>query len=54
MNAWKKVYFINVEVQSYFGKQAFENTGLQSHTLQDAQAKAKTENKLVLVDVYAI
>jgi thiol:disulfide interchange protein len=48
------VYFINVEVQSYFGKRAFENTGLQSYSLQESLAKAKAENKLVLVDVSAV
>jgi thiol:disulfide interchange protein len=48
------VYFINVEVQSYFGKQAFENTGLQSLPLEQAIAKAEAEKKLVLVDVSAV
>ena len=48
------VYFINVEVQSYFGKQAFENTGLQSLSLKDSLAKAKAENKKILVDVSAV
>lgn len=47
------VYFINVEVQSYFGRQAFENTGLENRSLSDSLAKAKAENKLVLVDVSA-
>ena len=47
-------YFINVEVQSYLGRQALEKTGLQSLTLKDSLAKAATENKLVLVDVSAI
>lgn len=48
------VYFVNVEVQSYFGKRAFENTGLQSQSLQETLLKAKAENKLVLVDVSAV
>ncbi len=48
------VYFINVEVQSYFGKKAFENTGLVSHSLNDSLVKAKAEDKLVLVDVSAV
>ncbi len=48
------VYFINVEVQSYWGQQAVEATGLQSHTLPAALAKAGAENKLVIVDVSAI
>jgi thiol:disulfide interchange protein len=48
------VYFINVEVQSYFGQRAFENTGLQRLSLKDAFTKAKAENKLILVDVSAV
>jgi len=48
------VYFINVEVQSYWGRQAFENTGLQSHSLTDSIKRAKAENKKILVDVSAI
>ena len=47
-------YFINVEVQSYFGRQALAKADLQNHTFADALAKAKAENKLVLVDVAAI
>ena len=47
-------YFINVEVQSYFGRQALEKTGLQSLALKDSLVKAAAENKLVLVDVSAI
>lgn len=48
------VYFVNVEVQSYFGRQAVENTGLKSLSLEKALSKAKAEDKLVLVDVSAI
>jgi thiol:disulfide interchange protein len=48
------VYFINVEVQSFFGKRAFENTGLQSYSLKDSLKKAKAENKKILVDVSAV
>jgi thiol:disulfide interchange protein len=48
------VYFINVEVQSYFGRKALEKTGLQIFTLDQALEKAKAENKQVLVDVSAI
>lgn len=48
------VYFINVEVQSYFGRQALEKAGLQNLPLKDSLAKAAAENKLVLVDVSAI
>jgi thiol:disulfide interchange protein len=47
-------YFINVEVQSYFGRQALEKTGLQRFTLDEALTKATAENKQVLVDVSAI
>jgi thiol:disulfide interchange protein len=47
-------YFINVEVQSYFGRQALEKTGLQKFTLDEALTKATAENKQVLVDVSAI
>lgn len=47
-------YFINVEVQSYFGRQALEKTGLQRFTLDEAMTKATAENKRILVDVSAI
>ena len=47
-------YFINVEVQSYWGRQALEKAALTNLSLEKALAKAKTENKLVLVDVSAI
>ncbi|NNE67765.1 MAG: thioredoxin family protein [Pyrinomonadaceae bacterium] len=48
------VYFGNVELQSYWGRQAVADTGLEIHRLEDALAKAKSENKLVFVDVSAI
>jgi thiol:disulfide interchange protein len=47
-------YFINVEVQSYFGRQALAKAGLVNLPLPEALAKAKAENKPVLVDVSAI
>ncbi|HMS09210.1 MAG TPA: thioredoxin family protein [Pyrinomonadaceae bacterium] len=47
-------YFINVEVQSYFGRQALAGTGLESVAFEDALAKAGNDGKLVLVDVSAI
>lgn len=47
------VYFINVEVQSYLGRKAFNDTGLKSFSLQESIAKAKAEKKFVLVDVSA-
>ena len=48
------VYFTNVEVQSYFGRQALAQTGLQRFTLDEAIIKASSENKQILVDVSAI
>ena len=47
-------YFINVEVQSRWGKQALEKTGLVSYPLEQALDKARQEKKRVLVDVSAI
>ncbi|NNE99458.1 MAG: thioredoxin family protein [Pyrinomonadaceae bacterium] len=47
-------YFINVEVQSYLGRRAFEGTGLKSHSLQESMSRAKAEGKQILVDVSAI
>lgn len=48
------VYFINVEVQSYLGRQAVQATGLNRLSLNEGLAKAASENKLVIVDVSAI
>lgn len=47
-------YFINVEVQSYWGRQALAKANLTSLPLEEALSKAKAESKLVLVDVSAI
>ena len=47
-------YFINVEVQSYLGRQAVVATGLVSVAFEDALQKAGDDGKLVLVDVSAI
>ncbi len=47
-------YFINVEVQSYLGREALEKTGLVSLPFETALEKAGKEKKLVLVDVSAI
>lgn len=47
-------YFINVEIQSSWGKQALEKTGLVSYPLEQALEKARQEKKRVLVDVSAI
>jgi thiol:disulfide interchange protein len=47
-------YFVNVQVQSHWGRQALAATGLVSLPLDQALAKARAESKLVLVDVSAI
>lgn len=47
-------YFVNVQVQSYLGRQALAATGLVSLPLEQALAKARAESKLVLVEVSAI
>lgn len=47
-------YFAMVEVNTYLGKKALENTGLEIHQLESAFTLAKTESKLVLVDLAAI
>lgn len=47
-------YFINVEVQSCLGRRALEITRLASLPLEEALIKAKSEKKLVMVDVSAI
>ena len=46
-------YFINLEIQSYYGRQAYMATGLERLSLADAKRKARKEGKLVLVDVSA-
>jgi thioredoxin-related protein len=48
------VYLINVEVQSYLGRQALADTGLVSMNLSDAVSRARAEDKMVLVYVSAI
>jgi thiol:disulfide interchange protein len=47
-------YFVNVQVQTYWGRQALAATGLVSLPLDQALAKARAESKMVLVDVSAI
>lgn len=47
-------YFINVEVQSYLGRETLKKTGLVSLPLNEAKIKAELENKQILVDVSAI
>lgn len=48
------IYFVNVEVQSYYGRQALAQADLHNHRLDEALKKATSENKLVLVEVAAI
>ncbi|MEP6904369.1 MAG: thioredoxin family protein [Actinomycetota bacterium] len=47
-------YFINVEVQSYWGRQTLAKAALTNLPLAEALTKAKAENKFILVDVSAI
>ncbi len=47
-------YFINVEVQTRLGQSVLDEMQLQRHSLLEALAKAKAENKLVLADMSAI
>ncbi len=37
-------YFVNVEVQSYYGRQALFQAALENHTLEGAPKKARDEN----------
>lgn len=48
------VYFGNVELQSYLGREALKNTGLPMLSLDEALKKASEEDKLVLADMSAI
>ncbi|MEZ5277142.1 MAG: thioredoxin family protein [Opitutaceae bacterium] len=47
-------YFIMVEVQTRLGEKALAATGLTSLPLEEALARATTDNKLVLADMSAI
>lgn len=47
-------YLINVEVQSYLGRQAAEATGLPKHTLNEALVLAKQHNKPVFAELSAV
>ncbi len=47
-------YFGQVEVNTYLGKRALAETGLEPLPLPEAFAKAKLENKQVLADLSAI
>ena len=48
------IYFGNTAVQTYLGKQALAQTGLELIDMNEALARARTENKLVLADMSAI
>ncbi len=48
------LYYGNVELQSYWGRQVLAQTGLVSVPWADALARAKTENKPILLDISAI
>ncbi|MGB2913023.1 MAG: thioredoxin family protein [Pyrinomonadaceae bacterium] len=48
------LYFGNVELQSYWGRQALAATGLVSVPYAEAMVRAKAENKLILLDISAI
>ena len=47
-------YFGNLQIQTYLGERAIENTGLELHSLEQAKVKAKAEDKKILVDVSAV
>ncbi len=48
------IYFGNVELQSYLGRRALEQTGLPVLSLDEALAQAKEQNKRVLANMAAI
>lgn len=48
------LYFLNVEVQSYLGRQAIEKTGLANLSFEEASLRSRSEGKLILADVSAI
>lgn len=48
------VYFGNLELQSYLGRQALAQTGLETLEFEDALRKADKQDKFVLVDISAI
>jgi len=47
-------YFVHVEVQTRLGESALEATGLELISMEEAQAIAAKENKLILADMSAI
>lgn len=47
-------YFGNLELQSYWGRKAIAETGLRIQPLNRALEIARSENKMVLVDVSAV
>ena len=48
------VYFGSIEVNSYLGRQALAESSLTRYSLDEALARARAENKLVLADIAAI
>lgn len=48
------IYFLNVEVQSYLGRRAIENTGLKSVAFDEATVRSANEGKLILAEVSAV
>lgn len=48
------MYMINVEVQSYLGRQAAEATGLPKHSLTEALALSAQQDKPVLAELSAV
>ena len=48
------IYFGNVELQSWLGRKALENTGLNPLPLQQALIEANKQGKQVLADMSAI
>jgi thiol:disulfide interchange protein len=47
-------YFGNLQVQSYFGKKARQETGLKTHSLPEAVSASAQTRKTILVEVSAV
>ena len=48
------VYFGNIEINSYLGREALAESELTRYALDEALDRARDENKLVLADIAAI
>lgn len=48
------VFFVNLQLQSYLGRKALEETGLEIHGLEDGLALAAAQDKPVLANMSAI